>query len=54
MVSVDLNIKGVMSLYDSGAIDDRKAKEYLDGFDKKDFIAYMVAKEEEEDDIRNY
>lgn len=52
MVNIDLDIKGLIGLADSGSIKKEKLKEYLEKFDKKDFINYIMDDlvEEETDD----
>ena len=42
MVNVELDLKGIIGLAISDAIDKKQLKEYLEKFDKKDFIKHII------------
>lgn len=48
MVTVELDLKGIISLYESGGIGKDKFKDYLSKFTKDDLIEYLAGQEESE------
>ena len=54
MVTVDINIKGVISLFEDEAIKKDRAKELLSEFSKDELIAHIIddiAEEEENESV---
>lgn len=48
MVSIDLDLKGLVGLYEMGSLSKEKLKAYLDKFTKEDLITYILDQNQQE------
>lgn len=46
MVQVDLDVRGILNLYESQSIDKKKCREFLEKFSKNDLIEHLLYTEE--------